>query len=333
MKKLFALVLTLALVFAIAAPAMAATWGAAPAVTGSPFTVSVETYKVTLDSLGNNVYSPLGNAAVVEATPVAFKITIKVPTAAAAAAYYYDTTALDAFATVELTNLTDVAAAGTNTGFTLTGNDITVAVPALTTSAQTLTGTFTAKVATTAKALVEVAAGYEFTGAVADVDYAGYSFTNAAGTAEVTDGTNTLTLTKNTSDVVTGWSIAVGSDEYTVVSPTMFVQTVGTNPGDVLTSGAEFDAVNTVYKAFAALLGFNVTTAGVYFTDANILANYAAGGETAAVGTFLPYSSSLTVTDGTNVPNTGDNMSVIGFVMVGLALLATAAVIVKKVRA
>ena len=43
--------------------------------------------------------------------------------------------------------------------------------------------------------------------------------------------------------------------------------------------------------------------------------------------------ASLTVTDGSNVPNTGDSVSVIGFVMVGLALLATAAVVVKKVRA
>ena len=335
MKKLFALVLTLALVFAIAAPAMAATWGAAPAVTGSPFTVTVDTYKVTYDALGQPIYSALGNAAVVAATPIAFKITIKVPTEAAAQAYYYDITNLDPYGTVKLTNLTSVAAIGTPTGLTLSGDDITVSPITLTTSTQTITGTYTAKVATTAKALVEVAAGFKLTsGDVTDISYNGYTFTNSATSATVTKGTNVLTLSKNANEVVTGWSLKVNSDEYTVVSPTMFVQTVGTNPGDVITSGAEFDTVNTVYKAFASLLGFNVTTAGVYFTNANILANYAAGGKTTATGTFLPYTSEIIVPPSNpTVPNTGDNMSVIGFVMVGLALLATAAVVVKKVRA
>ena len=48
---------------------------------------------------------------------------------------------------------------------------------------------------------------------------------------------------------------------------------------------------------------------------------------------YKPYTTSLTVSDTAAVPNTGDSVSVIGFVMVGLALLATAAVVVKKVRA
>jgi LPXTG-motif cell wall-anchored protein len=206
----------------------------------------------------------------------------------------------------------------------------------LTDEVQTLSGFFTATVKETAKALVEVEAGYKYTGLVNGFTYDGYSFTSNT----VTKGANTLTLTK-TGDVVTGWSVKAGTVTATIVSPTMFVVTADTAvapatpipAGTVLTTGAAFEAVNTVYKAFAALLGFNVTTTGINFTDENIIANYAAGGKTAAVGTYLPYTSSLTVTDGTAVPNTGDNMSVIGFVMVGLALLATAAVIVKKVRA
>ncbi|HMM32716.1 MAG TPA: LPXTG cell wall anchor domain-containing protein, partial [Clostridia bacterium] len=72
---------------------------------------------------------------------------------------------------------------------------------------------------------------------------------------------------------------------------------------------------------------------GIYYTDANIVANYGITNAATATGTYKPYTSSLTVSDSTSVPNTGDAVSVLGFVMVGLALLATAAVVVKKVRA
>ncbi|HWR19837.1 MAG TPA: LPXTG cell wall anchor domain-containing protein [Clostridia bacterium] len=338
MKKLFALVLTLALVFAIAAPAMAATWGAGTPNAGSPFTASVTTYKVTYDAFGNPVYTALGNSAVVEGTPVAFKVVFKVPSFANLQTYYKDMTGLTFDVGIDLTNLKNVAEIGTASGditFNATNTGITavaITAPASGDAAATYTYNFSAVVASTDKALVEAYIGYEAAAAL-PATYGDYEF-SATG-VENTVTSDAVAFTLNGSGVVTGWTIndSSATATYTVVSPTMFVQATGVGAGTILTSGVAFETVNDIYKEFVAVLGFNVASTGIYYTEANIVANYQPGGYAEATGTFAPYSSNLTVTDGTNVPNTGDNMSVIGFVMVGLALLATAAVIVKKVRA
>ncbi|HWR19709.1 MAG TPA: LPXTG cell wall anchor domain-containing protein [Clostridia bacterium] len=340
MKKLFALVLTLALVFAIAAPAMAATWGPGTPSVGSPFTVTVTTYKVTYDALGNPVYTALGNAAVVQGTPVAFKVTFKVPSYSSISTYYHDMTTLTFDSGIDLTNLSNVKSIGTppttvsiNAGLTAI-TDLGITAPATSDAAKEYSYSFTATVASTSKALVEGYVGYKSGTSLVGFTYDGYSFTSNT----VSKGSNVLTLTKNSSNVVTGWQIADGTYTATVLAGPIFVLTVGdaTYPAGTIVANTHplFATLNTVYTAFTSLLGFDVTSTGIYFTEANILANFAKGGYAKATGTFLPYSSEIIVPPSNpTVPNTGDNMSVIGFVMVGLALLATAAVIVKKVRA
>jgi hypothetical protein len=220
MKKLFALVLTLALVFAIAAPAMAASWGPSTPSAGSPFTVTVTTYKVTYDALGNPVYSALGNAAVVQGTPVAFKVVFKVPSYANISTYYHDITTLTFDSGIDLTNLSNVKSIGTPpTAASINAEmtDITglgIPAPATGDAAKEYSYSFTATVASTSKALVEGYMGYKSGTSLEGFIYNGYSFTSNT----VLKGSNVLTLTKNSSNVVTGWQIANGTYTATVLT-------------------------------------------------------------------------------------------------------------------
>ena len=111
MKKLFALVLTLALVFAIAAPAMAATWGAPAANAGTPYATSVTLLQPATSATGATYYTAYpANLGVVAGTTVYFQVSFTVPSAADEAAYYgtIDPSAGSLKSTITLKNLSSV---------------------------------------------------------------------------------------------------------------------------------------------------------------------------------------------------------------------------------
>ena len=132
MKKLFALVLTLALVFAIAAPAMAASWGAPEAVKGTPFGTSVTLLQVAKDATGTEYYTAYpANLGVVAGTSVIFQVSFSIPTAAEVAAYYAPGNAGTLVSTAALKNLKDVEEVGTSgIATTVTDSKITFTLPA-----------------------------------------------------------------------------------------------------------------------------------------------------------------------------------------------------------
>lgn len=335
MKKLFALVLTLALVFAIAAPAMAATWGAPTAPTGTPFGTSVTLLQQATDASGTPYYTAYpANLGVVAGTTVLFQVSFTVPTKAQHDAYYAveANSALSAYATVK--NLKDVKEVGTSGIAAIDEDEITFTLPAPGAAAVTKSAIFTAVVTKTAEASITSNYGYDVATTVAsftNIKSGDYTITSST----ITDGDNTLTLLLNeTNGLVKGMKLSIKGDSkvYTVGNGPVFQYTSGEDVVTV-TDATTVAALLAAYNELTDVLGFKVGATGIYFTVANILANF--GYKNAATDTkaYKPYTSSLTVSDGTTVPNTGDAVSVLGFVMVGLALLATAAVVVKKVRA
>lgn len=344
MKKLFALVLTLALVFAIAAPAMAATWGATPADTGSPFTVKVTQYIVKTSATGAT-YDDLypANQGVVGGTSVKFNAVITIPSQAKLDTYYNDPADVGTLgAYVDLTNITLTGATGTSKVGTADATTLANMAAILdadnaflaalitpnATSTTVLNVTFIGTVDKTANAKADVVIGYD---ALTAVPAGGLTRTvngvaYTINTTGVTWGTSSaLTFEANANGTVGDWYITDGTTDYTVIPGPLFYA-----------AGVKVTAPATLvadYNNLVALLGFKVGDTGIYFTPANILANYSPTLAVKGTAAYTAYTANLTVTDGTSVPNTGDNMSVIGFVMVGLALLATAAVVVKKVRA
>ncbi|HWS30535.1 MAG TPA: LPXTG cell wall anchor domain-containing protein [Clostridia bacterium] len=361
MKKLFALVLTLALVFAIAAPAMAATWGAGTANPGSPYVVNVTRLQKSTDNLGNTYYTAYpANLGVIANTPVYFQVDFSIPDDTELAAFYPNpTTAGKLGGSIKLTNIStpdveayfidgvkqaDATPTAPFVADNLTGFDATKFPANATGDAIVYSIIVSGVVTKTADASVTATLGYSasaslpITKTIGGVTYELSDPTNAT-TATITDKDDTtnptvMTLTLSGSSVVTGMELSVDGVDYTVQPGPVFQYVDGTtNKITTLTDPTILAGVVAKYNALTGLLGFKAGDTGIYYTAGNILANFGYTNKATDTETYKAYNSSLTVTDGTSVPNTGDNMSVIGFVMVGLALLATAAVVVKKVRA
>lgn len=339
MKKLFALVLTLALVFAIAAPAMAASWGAPTAPTGTPYATSVTLLQKGTDASGATYYTAYpANLGVVAGTTVFFQVTFTVPSAADVAAYYgtVDGTAGVVKSTVTLKNLKSVTELSDVSSISAVASDKITINLAGAAEEETHSVIYSAVVDKTAEASVTSLYGYGVGTTVASfTNIVKGDYTITANT--ITDGTNTLTLGLTSAKLVNGMTLKMGTASdapvYTVAAGPVFQYIDGTAIKTLATTDAKYAAVLAAYNDFTGVLGFKAGDAGIYFTAANILANFGYNNAATATGTYKPYTSSLTVSDSTSVPNTGDAVSVLGFVMVGLALLATAAVVVKKVRA
>ena len=119
--------------------------------------------------------------------------------------------------------------------------------------------------------------------------------------------------------------------EYTIAKSTV------ANP-DFLANGeyankldGEYDTVKAVYDKIFGFLGFEYDEAN-YMTDAHFVHYF---------GTIIAHSEKITYPNGNIVvapvtpelPQTGDNASIVGFAMIAVALVAAAVVTVKKVRA
>ena len=93
----------------------------------------------------------------------------------------------------------------------------------------------------------------------------------------------------------------------------------------------EYDTVKAVYDKIFGFLGFDYDEAN-YMTDAHFVHYF---------GTIIAHSEKITYPSGNVVvapvtpelPQTGDNASIVGFAMIAVALVAAAVVTVKKVRA
>ena len=130
MKKLFALVLTLALVFAVAAPAAAAGWGSTNPNATFPFDTSVTLLQANTDATGRTYYTAYTGTGVVAGSPVYFQVDFRVPTSAELTAYYGSSVPASQ-ATVTLKNLTYVQVASTTPSSfaSASGSSITVSLP------------------------------------------------------------------------------------------------------------------------------------------------------------------------------------------------------------
>lgn len=119
--------------------------------------------------------------------------------------------------------------------------------------------------------------------------------------------------------------------EYTIAKSTV------ANP-DFLANGeyankldGEYDTVKAVYDKIFGFLGFEYDEAN-YMTDAHFVHYF---------GTIIAHSEKITYPSGNiivapvspELPQTGDNASIVGFAMIAVALVAAAVVTVKKVRA
>ena len=121
---------------------------------------------------------------------------------------------------------------------------------------------------------------------------------------------------------------AVG-DEFSIV------KSIVKNPdfvkGTTYASAADYNALKAVYDDVFKFLGFEYDEAN-YMTEAHFEHYF---------GTIIARSEKITYPNGNIVvapvtpelPQTGDNASIVGFAMIAVALVAAAVVTVKKVRA
>ena len=338
MKKLFALVLTFALVLAVAAPAAAAGWGSTNPSATFPFDTAVTLLQSNTDATGRTYYTAYSGTGVVAGSPVYFQVDFRVPTPAELS-NYYGSSVPSVQATVALKNLTYVQEASDPDNIaSASGSTITINLGGKT-GGTTYSAIFSAVVASTGAATVTstyggVASTSLPSGGISKtVNGVNYTITNSGITSA---SGSSLTLTLGTNSVVTGMTLTVPSyGDYTVTAGPMFLYVSGGIAVGLQATDPAYSTVLNAYNALTGVLGFGAGASGIYYTTANILANYGYATVDTAVGTYNAYSTTPTIpnSDNTTVPNTGDETSTVGFVMIGLAILATAAVIVKKVRA
>lgn len=103
------------------------------------------------------------------------------------------------------------------------------------------------------------------------------------------------------------------------------------NPGTIVTEGTAYKAMMAIYDEYFGLLGFPYEDAK-YMTEKHFSTYFGTIVEVTATVTY-PTGAVVVVTPDVEPPQTGDNASIVGFVMVAIALVAAAAVTVKKVRA
>ena len=359
MKKLFALVLVLAMALAIAVPAMASGWDditPAPAPTSN---IKIELIPLKTEqntSVLGSLYEQLTLAyPVVEGTPVHFMVKLTIP-----ANLDVNEAALLAKTplvyTLGLKNL-DIdhskdsvvigKAVNYTTGVTINDTAPYLKQPAtLNFGASDVNTVFTleywakGKAKAEAKATATIGFYNEWNAATPNV----FTYLDKTGKTVMTVihngnqfginvGTNYLLYTVTAAgkvDDTVPVKFGYGGDEYYIVRPT--TNTIGFRLGDVNTvSGTEYEKMKKAFDGILAALGFGYDEAK-YITEDHF---------TKYFGTIMEGSSSYVWPQGAVItdpnapkpPQTGDATTVVGFVMIALALVAAAAVTVKKVRA
>ena len=358
MKKIFALVLAMAMVLSLST-ALAATWGnnGANTTAAAAVTIEVTKYIVLKDAAGTPYYSKLDDAAIVKAgDEVAFQVKIKVPSAAALNTQF----GTDLFAAGDIlqvkidgTNL----AAGDDLDFD-DATPITLAVAASSAS-HYMTKASNADFPTV---------GTSSTGAMYLDTAKEYGAVNLKVNVKFTSELNEITIKSGdakfyvsapdtTHYVVTNSNYRAGASvefvvnaSHKVIGINVVAQTSGTPMPVEKTDGvyqctqvtpatpAEKFAGDDYLNKVLSLLGFSAADAlysgTVYMDDTNWAQNYGVYFNNSNSASYAPYTPvPVTVTPVTTIPKTGSNASVIGFAMVALAVVAAAVVAMRKVRA
>ncbi len=356
MKKLFALVLVLAMALAIAVPAMASGWDdltPAPAPTSN---IKIELIPLKTEqntSVLGSLYEQLTLAyPVVEGTPVHFMVKLTIPANLDKnEKALIETLGLDY--ALDLTNLTLDTSKPTKAYSVVLPGTTEINEPGLvnvtsinldeTWIGRQITVEYWAKGIKKAEAKAVATIGFynvwngtEFaaldkTGATLfTVGHNGLVFNIRKGGSELM-----YTVKDNTTGKIDD-TVAVqfyyGGHWYFIVRPT--TTTLGfrlTGTTTNIVSGTEYDAMKKAFDAILGALGFGYDEAK-FMTEKHF---------TKYFGTIMEGSSSYVWPQGAVItdpnapkpPQTGDATTVVGFVMIALALVAAAAVTVKKVRA
>ncbi|MCE5236588.1 MAG: NPXTG-anchored protein [Clostridiaceae bacterium] len=351
MKKLFTLVLTLAMVFAITAPAMAA-WGTpGSGASGAPFTVTVTAVVPGTDGFGNTYYNPYNtNTAVVAGAPLYTMITLTVPSASKLLAQYGKANGTFT-GELGLSNLYLMQVVGSTNDFmksdgTINSNKIEPNASGTESKNYIAVVLVTAKAALPAKVTYSVNYDSALGNLTSGITVGSLSIKlDSATKATITHiaTTDVLTLTLDAKSLVTQWKMTMGGSDIGIYSGQLFTKD-GIVYDATSADTATYNAIKAAYTRFTNDLGFGVGDV-VYFSEANIRANYGLNSSKTAyveytgIGTGPVITPTPTVPGvpgsggSINVPNTGDSVSVLGYVMAGLALLAAAVVVVRKVRA
>jgi LPXTG-motif cell wall-anchored protein len=350
MKKLFALVLSLALVVAFAVPAMATGWASLdPAPVYKDITISVTGLETEPNTVGvGKLYEPLSanaNYPVVKGTKLHFLVELTVPYGSLSSATTNLIKNVGLKLAIETTNM-EITSCKTNSESVDTSS--TEKVTDLFESADAAEETVVYSYEVWAKALsddeakVVATAGFynkwdEGTGTMKIYNAKGnlaYTVTDNGESflVENSDEDTILFPVKSTGKIDTKgilvneeWLITFGSQNGTID----FYSKIN----DTWASGtsSDFAAVNAVYEDIFGFLGFKFAecdymTAGhfkLYFgTIGEISASYSWNAGKVVVNPVTP-----------DLPQTGDNASIVGFAMIVVAMVAAAVVTVKKVRA
>ena len=110
-----------------------------------------------------------------------------------------------------------------------------------------------------------------------------------------------------------------------------FHDDVTSTPLDRVTDPDTYAVLNGILTRAMAAMGFTWTPGGVLY-DEGFEALASRGLQFSDSATFYAYTAALTVPGTATVPDTGDN-TVVGIVMMAVAVLATAAIVINKVRA
>ena len=354
MKKLFALVLAVAMVLSLGS-AFAASWGNnnANTATAKAVTVEVTKYVVLNDAAGNPYYSRLDNAAIVKAgDDVAFQVKISVPSA----------NSLNSQFNTDLFGVGDILKVKVE-GINLTyGTDIDYGALqiALTDSAQTfyltkgVQGTAALYNSSQSKDMyldkakeygaVDLKVSVKFISDLSEItvkDANGNKYTVSK------DGTTYNVIANN----MTGSWVAFQTNEKGKVTNIV----VGIDNGQALMAVKKIDGIYQCEKGTAtdaqklagdvllnqvcAALGFSAANALgdgiIYMDDQNWAQNFGVYFVNSNNATYQPYPDVPVVMPPSkpDIPKTGSNASVIVFALVAMAIVAAAAVAVKKVRA
>lgn len=342
MKKLFALVLSLALVVAFAVPAMATGWvSLETAPVYKDITISVTGLETTPNTVGvGSLYEPLSanaNYPVVKGTTLHFLVELNIPAYSKltpATKNLIDNVGLDL--AIETTNMTIAAA---SRGTVDDDNCCITETFGQAECGQTYSYEVWANANSPEEAKVVATAGFynEWDGNTMKIYNAkgnlAYTVTNNGDSflVEDTDENSILFPVDETSGKITNKGIMV--NEEWVITKGSQNNAIDFYNGTVWASGSAttFAALNAVYEDIFGFLGFKYDTREfmtaehyeLYFgTIGEISASYSWNAGKVVVNPVTP-----------DLPQTGDNASIVGFAMIVVAMVAAAVVTVKKVRA
>jgi len=355
MKKLFALVLVLALALAIAAPAFAATgWDALPTETETydDFAMVAEKYEYYQSTSGgfgvNGVYFADwdDSKGIVKDTlgRVYFEATL--PTATDAAALYPGVDFANLTINLKLTNVKGVADCAITavpnyfpalaTANISTKNVYSVDVAkTLGVAEQTAKFMFVFAAASAADVLATISITAGDTTLPATFLYKGVTITAAKASATTytfTTTTGVMTFEVGAGDKIQRLFLNNGTTNYQVLVDINGVISFKDGAASIQVGDGAYAALKTLYDFFMGALGFQWDGSVKYMNSDLILLNLIEGASGSASVKF-PAGFQSIVDPTVQPPQTGDATTVVGFVMIALALVAAAAVTVKKVRA